>query len=179
MIKGLKRVSVAVYSLEDALAFYRDALGLEVMAELDLPEHGLRIVRLALGATLIELMEPTDDAGPVAMFLDRRGEGLHHLTIDVDDIELEMRTMLARGIDLIDRQARDGPDGRVAFVHPRSTGGVLVEMAEERAQSSTQPESSSESQVEPRTESSTDTVASTQTIVQAPEQGTREEPDAR
>jgi hypothetical protein len=115
----------------------------------------------------------------VAMFLDRRGEGLHHLTIDVDDIELEMRTMLARGIDLIDRQARDGPDGRVAFVHPRSTGGVLVEMAEERAQSSTQPESSSESQVEPRTESSTDTVASTQTIVQAPEQGTREEPDAR
>ncbi len=155
MIKGLKRVSVAVYSLEDALAFYRDALGLPVMEELDLPEHGLRIVRLALGETMIELMEPTDQAGPVAMFLDRRGEGLHHLTLDVEDIELEMRTMLARGIDLIDRDSREGPDGRVAFIHPRSTGGVLVEMTESA----------------PR--------ATTQTIAQTPEQGTREEPDAR
>ncbi len=155
MFRELKRVSVAVHSLEDALAFYRDALGLTVMEQLELPEHGLRIVRLALGSTLIELMEPTDDAGPVATFLARRGEGLHHLTFDVDDIELEMRTMLARGIDLIDRQPREGPDGRVAFVHPRSTGGVLVELTEASPESSTQ------------------------TIMMAPEQGTREEPDAR
>ena len=155
MIKGLKRVSVAVHSLEDGLAFYRDALGLPLMEQLELPEHGLRIARLALGETQIELMEPTDDAGPIALFLERRGDGLHHLTLGVDDLELEMRTMLARGADLIDREARDGPEGRVAFVHPRSTGGVLVELAE----------------VTPNTDS--------QTIMQAPDSGTWEEPDAR
>ncbi len=155
MIKGLRRVSVAVHSLEDALSFYRDALGLTVMEQLELPEHGLRIVRLVLGSTMIELMEPTDATGPVATFIDRRGEGLHHITIDVEDIELEMRTLLARGVDLIDREARQGPDGRVAFVHPRSTGGVLVEITEAVApQSHPAP-------------------------AQAAEQGIREEPDAR
>ncbi len=155
MIKGLRRVSVAVHNLEDALSFYRDALGLTVTERIELPEHSLRIARLALGSTMIELMEPTDSTGPVATFIERRGEGLHHVTIDVEDIELEIRTLLARGIDLIDREARQGPDGRVAFVHPRSTGGVLVEMTE------------------------TVTPTTHPRIAQATEQGTREEPDAR
>jgi methylmalonyl-CoA/ethylmalonyl-CoA epimerase len=130
MIKGLRRVSVAVDNLEDALTFYRDALGLTVMEQIELPEHGLRLARLAVGPTLIELMEPTDEAGPVAMFIERRGMGLHHITIEVEDIELEMRTLMARGIELYDRAARDGPDGRIAFIHPRSTGGVLIEITE-------------------------------------------------
>src|SRR5688572_14280056 len=130
MIRGLHRVSIAVDNLEQALTFYEDALGLTVMEKLELPEHGLRVARLKLGESSIELMQPTDSAGPVAAFLERRGMGLHHITIDVEDIELEMRTLMSRGVEMIDFTPRDGPDGRVAFVHPRSTGGVLIEMTE-------------------------------------------------
>jgi methylmalonyl-CoA epimerase len=130
MIKGVRRVSVAVNKIDEALRFYRDALGLPVSAEMDLPDRGLRVVRLALGETDVELMEPTSPDGPVGTFLQRRGEGLHHIAIEVEDIELEMRTLLARGVELIDREARTGPEGRIAFIHPRSTAGVLVELYE-------------------------------------------------
>jgi methylmalonyl-CoA/ethylmalonyl-CoA epimerase len=130
MNKSLRRVSVAVDNLEDALGFYRDALGLTVMEQLELPEHGLRLARLAAGEAYIELLQPTDDAGPIALFLDRRGMGLHHIAITVEDIEQEMRALMARGVQMIDHEAREGPDGRVAFIHPSSTGGVLIEMTE-------------------------------------------------
>ncbi len=136
MIKGVRRVSVAVNKIEDALGFYRDALGLAVSAEMDLPDRGLRLVRLALGGTDLELMEPTRPDGPVGTFLRRRGEGLHHIAIEVEDIELEMRTLLARGVEFMDREARMGPEGRIAFIHPRSTGGVLVELYEATAEPS-------------------------------------------
>ncbi|MPZ13422.1 MAG: methylmalonyl-CoA epimerase [Chloroflexi bacterium] len=133
MIKGVRRVSVAVRSLASALLFYRDALGFSVTRHLDLPERGLRLVRLDAFGTDIELMEPTDPTGNVALFLEQRGEGLHHVALEVEDIELEIRTLLARGVELIDRVPRDGPDGRIAFVHPRSTGGVLVQLSEPKA----------------------------------------------
>jgi methylmalonyl-CoA/ethylmalonyl-CoA epimerase len=130
MIKGLHRVSIAVDNLENALTFYRDVLGLTVMEQLELPEHGLRLARLALGTAFIELLQPTDESGALAAFIAHRGMGLHHITIEVEDIEHEMRTLMARGIQLYDRTAREGPDGRVAFIHQESTGGVLIEMTE-------------------------------------------------
>ena len=126
----IKRVVVAVRSMEDALAFYRDALGLSVTYEQHLPAHELRIVRLAIGPLEIELLQPTAETGPVARFIDERGEGLHHLVLNSDDIELDLRTLLARGAELIDREPRTGPDGKVAFISPRSTGGVLVELSD-------------------------------------------------
>jgi methylmalonyl-CoA epimerase len=88
------------------------------------------VTRLAAGESYIELLQPTDDGGTIAMFLERRGMGLHHITVAVEDIELEMRTLMARGVQMIDHEAREGPDGRVAFIHPSSTGGVLIEMTE-------------------------------------------------
>lgn len=130
MIKRVRRISVAVSSLDEALAFYRDALGLSVTTEVDLSDRGLRLVRLDGNGTDIELIQPTDPTSTLGAFLQRRGEGLHHIALEVDDIELEMRTLLARGVQLIDRQAREGPGGRIAFVHPRSTGGVLIELYE-------------------------------------------------
>ena len=130
MIKGIRRVSVAVNRIDDALSFYRDALGLSVSEDMELTDRGLRLVRVALGGIDVELMEPTRADGPVGTFLQRRGEGLHHIAIEVEDIELEMRTLLARGVELIDREARTGPEGRIAFIHPRSTGGVLIELYE-------------------------------------------------
>jgi methylmalonyl-CoA epimerase len=126
----IARVVVAVRSMEDALAFYRDALGLAVTYEKHLPDNELRIVRLAIGEMEIELLQPTAEMGPVARFLDQHGEGLHHLVLSTDDIELDMRTLLARGAELIDREPRSGPDGKVAFISPRSTGGVLIELSD-------------------------------------------------
>ncbi|MBM2811862.1 MAG: mce [Chloroflexi bacterium] len=126
----VRHVSVAVRSISEALRFYRDAMGLSVNLDMDVSGASLRLVRLNAHGTEIQLMEPTDADGSVGQFLERRGEGLHHLTFEVDDIELELRTLLARGIELIDREPRDGPDGRVAFVHPRSTSGVLIELFE-------------------------------------------------
>ena len=130
MIKGVRRVSIAVQDMATALAFYRDALGLPVIDDRELEEHGLKLVRLDAGRTIIELMQPTGTAGPVADFLRRHGEGLHHIALEVDDIELELRTLLARGTELLDREPRPGPSGRIAFVHPRSTGGVMIELNE-------------------------------------------------
>ena len=127
---GIKRVVVAVRSMEDALAFYRDALGLTVIYEQTLIDKELHIVRLAVGEMEIELLQPTSETGPVARFVDQHGEGLHHLVLGTDDIELDMRTLLARGAELIDREPRQGPDGKVAFISPRSTGGVLIELSD-------------------------------------------------
>lgn len=130
MIRGLRRVSLAVRDLTGPLAFYRDALGLKASAEMELPERGLRLVRLAAGPAEIELMQPTGSEGAVAGFIEARGEGPYHIAIEVDDLEAELQTLLARGVELIDREPRAGPSGRIAFVHPRSTGGVLVELCE-------------------------------------------------
>jgi methylmalonyl-CoA/ethylmalonyl-CoA epimerase len=130
VVGRVARIVVAVRSIEDALAFYRDALGLTVTHDVDLADHELRVVRLGIGELEIELLQPTGAGGPVERFLNENGEGLHHLVIDTQDIEHEMRTLLARGAELIDRKPRPGPDGRVGFVNPRSTGGVLIELIE-------------------------------------------------
>lgn len=135
MVAKIARITVAVHSLEDALAFYRDALGLPLMHEAEMPEKELRVARLSAGDFEIELLQPTGTSGPVTRFIDQNGEGLHHIALATEDIELELRTLLARGAELIDREPRDGPDGKVAFVSPRSTGGVLVELIEKRQSS--------------------------------------------
>jgi methylmalonyl-CoA epimerase len=127
---GVRRVSIAVTNLAAALAFYRDGLGLRVLRDITLPERGVRLVRLEAGPTVIELMESTEPSSAVADFLARRGPGLHHIAVEVGDLELEMRTLLARGFQLLDQEPRDGPEGRIAFVHPASAGGVLIELNE-------------------------------------------------
>jgi methylmalonyl-CoA/ethylmalonyl-CoA epimerase len=132
VVSRVARIVIAVHSIEDALAFYRDALGLAVVREAELPEHELRVVRLVVAGLEIELLQPTGTTGPVARFMDQHGEGLHHLVMETDDVEHEMRTLMARSTELIDQSPRNGPDGRVAFVSPRSTGGVLVELIESK-----------------------------------------------
>lgn len=130
MIKGVARISMAVKDLDVALGFYRDALGFAVAEEIEPAGRGVRLVRLDAPGAQLEIMQPTRSEGPVVDFIEHRGEGLHHVAIEVQDLELEMRTLLARGVDLIDRQPRDGPSGRTAFIHPGSTGGVLIELFE-------------------------------------------------
>ena len=123
-------VAVVVRDLDQALGFYRDTLGLPVEQVLPVPQDRVRIGFLPVGESKIELVEPTDDTTGVARFLAARGEGFHHVCFEVPDITVALDGLAAQGVELIDRVARAGADGPVAFIHPRSAHGVLVELVE-------------------------------------------------
>ena len=123
-------VAVIVRDLDAALGFYRDRLGLPVDLVLPIESDGVRIAFLPVGESKIELVEPTDPSTGVARFLERRGEGFHHVCLEVADINSELSRLAAEGVELIDTTARPGAEGPVAFIHPRSCHGVLVELIE-------------------------------------------------
>ncbi len=123
-------VAVVVRSVDDALAFYRDRLGLPVALDLPIETDGVRIAFLPVGESKIELVEPTDESTGVARFLAARGEGFHHLCLEVEDLAAELKRLAREGVELIDSVPRRGAEGPVAFIHPRSGHGVLVELIE-------------------------------------------------
>ena len=127
----LDHVGVAVRSLEQALAPYRDGLGLAVQEIEEVATEQVRVAFLPAGDTRIELLEPTGTDSAIARFLDRRGEGIHHICFQVDDIEAALTRLRAAGVRLVDEVPRPGAGGcRVAFVHPKGMAGVLVELVE-------------------------------------------------
>lgn len=124
-------IGIAVGALDRAVAFYRDVLGLEVSPPHDVPGDRVRTVFVPVGESSLELVEAIDADSPVARFIARRGPGLHHITLAVDDLDATLRRLEAHGVRLVDEQAREGAHGsRVAFVHPSATGGVLLELTE-------------------------------------------------
>jgi LAO/AO transport system kinase len=124
-------LGVAVNSLDEALNFWRDGLGLELKEIEIVEDQGVRVAMLPLGESRIELLEATGPETPVGKFLSKRGPGLHHLCIEVEDISARLAQLKARGIRLIDEQPRPGAGGHlVAFIHPASTGGVLIELTQ-------------------------------------------------
>lgn len=128
----LAHIGIAVTDLGAALAFYRDALGLDVGAPEEVADQHVRAHFVPLGETAIELLEATAEHSPIARFTTRRGPGLHHITFLVDDLAAALAELKGRGIRLIDEQPRRGAhDTLVAFVHPSSAHGVLVELVEE------------------------------------------------
>ena len=130
----LDHIGIAVGDLDAALAFYRDALGIEVEATEEVPSQGVRAHFLPVGSATLELLEATSEGSPIGRYLARRGPGLHHLTLRVDDIRAALSAVAARGARLIDAEPREGAEGAlVAFIHPSSTHGVLVELKQERA----------------------------------------------
>lgn len=133
MIRGAQHIGVAVRDIDEALTLYRDVLGLEVKKREELPDLQLRVAMLALGDTAIELLEPTDPESTVGRFIERRGEGIHHLAFNVESIDDMLGQLKESGVQLIDEEARRGVGNtRVAFIHPRSAKGVLLELVEER-----------------------------------------------
>jgi methylmalonyl-CoA/ethylmalonyl-CoA epimerase len=125
----LDHIGIAVSDLAAALAFYRDGLGLEVERSEEVPAQRVRAHFLKVGASTLELLEATSADSPIARYLGKRGPGLHHVTLRVDDIAAVLAELKARGVRLIDEQPRPGAEGAlVAFVHPASTHGVLVEL---------------------------------------------------
>jgi methylmalonyl-CoA/ethylmalonyl-CoA epimerase len=123
-------VAVVVESLEKALGFYRDDLGLELETVMDIATDHVRIAFLGVGESKIELVEPTDDTTGVARFLANKGEGFHHVCFEVANLAETLLRLEIEGVELIDTAPRRGAEGPVAFVNPRSGHGVLVELIE-------------------------------------------------
>ncbi len=131
MIGPAHHVGVAVKSLREALEGYR-RLGLEPDFTEEVPSQGVRVAFLRAGAIRVELLESLQPDGVIARFIERRGEGLHHLAFASEDIRKEMTRLRQAGFELVDAEPRRGSEGRlVAFVHPRSLHGVLLELVEE------------------------------------------------
>jgi methylmalonyl-CoA/ethylmalonyl-CoA epimerase len=129
----LDHVGIAVSNLADALSFYRDALGLEVEMPEEVPTQRVRAHFIPAGEAAIELLEATDETSPIARFLAARGPGLHHITLRVDDIAAALDRLKAKGVRLIDETPRPGAHGSlVAFIHPSSANGVLVELKQDQ-----------------------------------------------
>jgi methylmalonyl-CoA/ethylmalonyl-CoA epimerase len=123
-------VAVVVRDLEAALGFYRDVLGLPLDHVQDIPSDHVRIAFLTVGESKIELVCPTDETTGVARFLASKGEGFHHVCLEVADLAAELTRLGIEGVELIDSAPRRGAEGPVAFLHPRSCHGVLVELIE-------------------------------------------------
>jgi methylmalonyl-CoA epimerase len=125
----LDHIGIAVANLEEALAFYRDALGLQVDPVEEVASQRVRAHFIPLGDSALELLEATDEDSPIAKYLTKRGPGLHHVTLEVDDIARALSELKTRGVRLIDEHPRPGAHGSlVAFIHPSSAQGVLVEL---------------------------------------------------
>ena len=130
----LDHIGIAVDDLDAALAFYTDALGLEVDATEDVPSQGVRAHFVRVGSAALELLEATSEESPIRRFVSRRGAGIHHITLRVDDIAAALARLKAHGVRLVDETPREGAEGAlVAFVHPGSAHGVLVELKQERS----------------------------------------------
>jgi len=130
-VKKIDHIGIVVRDIEDALKVYRDALGLELARIEERPEIGVKIAFLPAGDSDIELVQPTTEEGGVAAFLKKRRGGLHHICLEVEDIEAALVELRKKGLTLIDEQPRQGTHGeRFAFVHPKSTRGVLLELYE-------------------------------------------------
>jgi methylmalonyl-CoA epimerase len=132
MFVGVDHVGVAVKNLDEAIALYRDVLGFRLEAVHILTERKVRVAFLSTGGeTNIELLEPLGGDSPVAKFLERRGEGIQHVAVRVKDIEAVLAELKRKGVTLVDDKPRAGAEGaKIAFVHPKSTKGVLLELVE-------------------------------------------------
>ena len=129
MLTRVHHVGLVVRRLEDGFAFWRDTLGLRVAKEATVRDQGVRAALLPIGRSEIELLEPIDAAGGVAKFLERRGEGLHHVCFETPDVAAELGAARGAGLPLIDQAPRPGLAGMIGFLHPKGTCSVLVEFA--------------------------------------------------
>ncbi len=127
----LDHIAIAVKSINESLAIWQELLGLNLLTTEEVPEQKVKVAILELGETHIELLEPISADSPVAKFIEKRGEGLHHIAIEVEDIKAELKKLKDAGTKLIDETPRTGAMGKkIAFIHPSGTNGVLIELTE-------------------------------------------------
>ncbi len=127
----IDHLGIATKSIDEALKFWQDSLGLENVHTEIVEEQKVRVAMLPIGECKIELLEPTSEDSPISKFLEKRGGGIHHIAIEVEDIEVSLAKMKENGAKLIDETPRIGAEGcLIAFVHPQSTNGVLLELTQ-------------------------------------------------
>jgi methylmalonyl-CoA epimerase len=130
-LRNIDHIGIAVSNLMESLAFWQSALGIELHGIEEVAEQKVRTAFLPVDDTEVELLEPAGLDSPVAKFIEKRGEGLHHVAIRVDNIDAALAELKAKGVQLIDEVPRKGAGGaRIAFVHPKATHGVLLELCE-------------------------------------------------
>jgi methylmalonyl-CoA/ethylmalonyl-CoA epimerase len=130
MITRVHHVGIVVRQMEQAMRFYRDTLGLHVHKLETIEEQGVRAALLSVGDSEIELLEPVVTDNGVARYLEKKGEGLHHICFQVDDVERDLRALKDAGVEMIDLETRVGLAGRICFLHPGAMDGTLVELCQ-------------------------------------------------
>ena len=131
MLTKINHIGIAVTSLDDAIPFYRDNLNMAFAGIEEVSEQKVRVAMLQVGESMIELLEPTSEDSPVARFIEKNGSGIHHIAYEVADIEAAIARLIADGARLIDEKPRNGAHGtRIAFIHPKSSNGVLTELCQ-------------------------------------------------
>ncbi len=131
MIKKINHIGIAVTSLEKQIPFYRDVLRLEDLGREEVADQKVRVAMFKVGEVKIELLEPTSDDSPIAKFLEKKGDGIHHIAYESDGIVEELSFFTDNGVDLLDKSPREGAHGTlIAFLHPKSTGRVLTEICQ-------------------------------------------------
>lgn len=129
----ISHLGIATRGIDEALKFWQDALGLETVHTETVEDQKVRVAMLPIGETNIELLEPTSEDSPIQKFLEKRGGGIHHIAVEVENIEVSLAKLKAEGMRLIDEKPRIGAEGcLVAFVHPASSGGVLMELVQKK-----------------------------------------------
>ena len=131
MLTKINHIGIAVISLEESIPFYRDQLAMPFVGIEEVAEQKVRVAMLGIGESKIELLEPTADDSPVAKFIEKNGPGIHHLAYEVEDLEAAIARLMAEGTRMVDEKPRAGAHGsRIAFVHPKSSNGVLTELCQ-------------------------------------------------
>jgi methylmalonyl-CoA epimerase len=131
MIKKIDHIAIAVKNLDEALQLYSDLFGVKPSKIETIPQQGVKAALLPMGkGSEIELLEPIDPQSGMAKFIESRGEGIHHICLEVDNVDEELGALANKGVQLIDKRGRPGLAGKVGFLHPKSTKGVLIELAQ-------------------------------------------------
>lgn len=130
MIKRIDHVAVAVNSLDDAVGMFEKLFGIKPAKIEEIPDQGVKAALIHIGDTELEFIQPIKPDTGVAKFLENKGEGIHHICIEVDDTDQELKRIEDQGGKLIDKQGRNGLAGKIGFIHPKSVNGVLIELAQ-------------------------------------------------
>ena len=133
MIKGVNHIGIAVRDLEKSAGLFAEIFGIDDIHKETVPEQKVEIASFKVGDVLIELTAPTDDSSPIAKFIEKKGEGIHHIAFESDDVNAELSRLKDSGINLINEAAKDGAhDMLIAFLHPKSTNNVLMEICQNK-----------------------------------------------
>ena len=131
MIKKINHIAIAVNDLEEAAGFYQTVMGLTISGVEVVTTQKTKVGFFKIGESNIELVQPAEPDSPLVKFLETKGQGIHHICLEVDDVETEVNAFLEKGASMVDQKPRPGAhDTKVAFVHPKSSGGVLIELCE-------------------------------------------------